>query len=125
MTAAAKTAMAAGTSLRRRAVAVVAAARAALLLLDVDEAGAAHTLLQQLGEAQKVALDADDAAVGNALKKTRLSEPQAALALRVARRSRFVNLWKLMRDQLSEAQYLTIVRSQIQRAPVWLGIRAS
>jgi len=35
------------------------------------------------------------------------------LVVRVARRSRFVNLWRLMRDQLDEATYLRIVRNKI------------
>jgi hypothetical protein len=35
------------------------------------------------------------------------------MVLRVVARSRFVNLWKLMRDQLPEATYLSIVRNKI------------
>lgn len=60
-----------------------------------------------------VDLEVDDETLARALRGTSLSKPQLELALRVIGRSRFVNLWKLMRDQLGEAQYLKIVRNKI------------
>ena len=60
-----------------------------------------------------VDLEADDETLARALRGTSLSTPQLELALRVIGRSRFVNLWKLMREQLGEAQYLKIVRNKI------------
>lgn len=67
-----------------------------------------------------VALDADDAALGAALASGASARfwgaapaAQRALVLRVVRLSRYVNLWRLLGAQLSEATYESVVRNQI------------
>ena len=91
------------------AVEMIAALREAGL---VDKAGA-------------VSLDADDAAFDAALlRETGKTEGGApsyraasgatrAMIRRVLRRSCYVNLWKLLGDQLTEQTYLTVVRNKI------------
>ena len=83
------------------ALAVIDALRAAGI---VDAAGA-------------MSLDADEAAVHEALNAVagyhKASAPTQAVVQRALRRSIYVNLWKLMGDQLTEAIYLSIVRNKI------------
>jgi len=69
-------------------------------------------------EAGALDLDASDETVAAALTKASpffaaAPPPVREMVLAVVRRSRFVNLWRLMRDQLDEATYLTIVRNKI------------
>jgi len=86
--------------------------------LRLDEAEAAEVLaaLRAAGLCDgtgAVDLEADDDAITSALRPTSCFAVKGGLALRIVRRSRFVNLWKLLRDQLEEEEYLTIVRNRI------------
>jgi len=81
---------------------------------DVVRLLAAASLLDAAGA---VDLEASDAALAEVLQgATWLGTSDQTLlpmVLRVVRRSIYVNLWKLMRDQLSEETYLSIVRNKI------------
>ena len=81
---------------------------------DVVRLLAAASLLDPAGA---VDLEASDAALTKALQGAPwlgASDPAVLpMVLRVVRRSLYVNLWKLMRDQLTEATYLSIVRNKI------------
>ena len=71
----------------------------------MDETGAMD--LEASADAVGAALAVHSTAYKSAKPATR------AMVVRVVCRSRFVNLWKLMRDQLPEATYMTIVRNKI------------
>jgi len=82
--------------------------------LAVIEALRIGGLIDQAGA---MSLDADEAAVDTALGEVDgyRGAPAATRAMvqNVLRRSCYVNLWKLMGDQLTEATYLSIVRNKI------------
>ena len=88
-----------------QAIEIVAALRAAGL---VDSAGA----LSLGTDASAAALDAA-LLTGAPSYRDDLTAGARAMVLRVLRRSCFVNLWKLMGDQLTEETYLSIVRNKI------------
>jgi len=77
----------------------------------------ALTLAGLVDEAGALSLEADEAALHAALADVsayaRGTPATKAMVLRVLRRSCYVNLWKLMRDQLPEATYLSVVRNKI------------
>ena len=87
------------------AIEVISALRAAGL---VDSAGA----LSLGTDASAAALDAA-LLTGAPSYRDDLTAGARAMVLRVLRRSCFVNLWKLMGDQLTEETYLSIVRNKI------------
>ena len=94
--------------------------------LSDDEAAEVIAALGAAGLVDKagaVSLDADDAAFDAALLREEgeggarsyraASDATRAMVLRVLRRACYVNLWKLMGEQLPEATYLSIVRNKI------------
>jgi len=70
----------------------------------VDAAGAVDLMAEN---------DAFVSALTSATFYAAASEATRAMVLRVVRRSRYGNLWRLMGDQLVEATYLKIVRNKI------------
>ena len=86
-------------------------AQAAEVMAALEKAG----LVDMVGA---VDLDANEASIAKALASHTsffASSPPATKAMvqRVVRRSCYVNLWKLMKDQLGEDSYLKVVRNKI------------
>uniref|UniRef100_A0A7S3F2D2 4-hydroxyphenylpyruvate dioxygenase n=1 Tax=Haptolina ericina TaxID=156174 RepID=A0A7S3F2D2_9EUKA len=84
---------------------------------EADDVISALTAASLVDMAGAVDLDATDEDLKSALATASCfagaSDETKALVLRVVRRSRIINLWRLMGDQLSEATYLSIVRNKI------------
>jgi len=84
---------------------------------DADAVLVALREASLLDQAGAFSLEADTATIGAALASVGCyhgaNEATRSYIQSVLRRSCYVNLWKLMRDQLSEPTYLSIVRNKI------------